>query len=247
MHITGRHIAIFFLTCLVFVNCVRAQENNIASTPVDIVFHNVAGGKVIHIDSSYTNAFGEVYSIKKLKYYVSHICLWDSNANKSESFDNDYFLIDESDDASKSIHLRTSLLHITSIKFLLGIDSLQNVAGVQTGALDPANGMFWVWNTGYVMAKLEGVSPVANVAGHYFSHDVGGYKPVENTVRLISLPIMDVPAANTIHIKANIDRWFNGVHPVSISLHPLCHEPGILAVQIADNFSTMFSIIPPEE
>jgi hypothetical protein len=48
---------------------------------------------------------------------------------------------------SKS-ELNTSLKNITAIKFLLGVDSLKNVSGIQTGALDPAKGMFWTWNTG---------------------------------------------------------------------------------------------------
>ena len=46
-----------------------------------------------------------------------------------------------------------------SLSFLLGVDSMHNVSGAQTGALDPANDMFWTWNSGYVMAKMEGASP----------------------------------------------------------------------------------------
>ena len=43
----------------------------------------------------------------------------------------------------------------------LGVDSLRNVTGVQTGALDPAMDMYWTWNTGYVMAKLEAAAQQA--------------------------------------------------------------------------------------
>jgi hypothetical protein len=54
-------------------------------------------------------------------------------------------------------------MDITGIRFLLGVDSARNVSGIQTGALDPARGMFWTWNSGYVMAKIEGSSPSAHV------------------------------------------------------------------------------------
>ncbi|WP_316930094.1 MbnP family protein, partial [Hymenobacter sp. IS2118] len=32
-----------------------------------------------------------------------------------------------------------------SVSFTVGVDSARNVAGAQTGALDPNNGMFWTW------------------------------------------------------------------------------------------------------
>ena len=47
----------------------------------------------------------------------------------------------------------------TELQFLLGVDSLHNVSGAQTDDLDPAKDMFWTWNSGYVMAKMEGNSP----------------------------------------------------------------------------------------
>lgn len=40
---------------------------------------------------------------------------------------------------------------------LFGVDSLLQVSGVQSGALDPLKGMYWTWQTGYIQFKMEGI------------------------------------------------------------------------------------------
>jgi hypothetical protein len=123
---------------------------------------------------------------------------------------------------------------------------LKNVSGIQTGTLDPAKGMFWTWNTGYVMAKLEGNSPAANTPQHSFSYHVGGYKQNEQTIREINLMLpkkIDYTSNNcTIVVAADILKWFNAQHEIKISDAPFCHEPGTLATRLADNYAKMFSI-----
>ena len=42
------------------------------------------------------------------------------------------------------------------IRLTLGVDSVTNAAGVHCCALDPANGMYWSWQSGYIQFKLEG-------------------------------------------------------------------------------------------
>lgn len=191
---------------------------------------------------TYVNAAGEQFAVRNFRYYVSNIIL--KNATQQENHEA-YFLVDESDSASKEILLQTNLDSVSAIQFLLGVDSLKNVSGVQTGALDPAMDMYWTWNTGYVMAKLEGSSPVANTPRHIFSYHVGGYKEGEQTARNIALSFNVVECSKSndvIYISADIFKWFNGKNKISIATTPLCHEPGKLAVMLADNYATMFSI-----
>jgi hypothetical protein len=71
----------------------------------------------------------------------------------------------------------------------LGVDSIRNVSGIQTGALDPLKGMFWTWNSGYVMAKLEGSSESSNSAGNRFTYHIGGFRPGMNVLKTIDLII----------------------------------------------------------
>lgn len=208
-----------------------------------IHFQNKAGNKILQPDSVYQNAFGETFTIRNFKYYISNIIL--NDADKIQSFPGKYFLVDNADTLSQQIELNTSLKNISSIQFLLGVDSIKNVSGVQTGALDPAKGMFWTWNTGYVMAKLEGNSPDARMPQHAFSYHVGGYKPNEKTGRMITLQLpqsIDCTKDCNITIDADVLKWFNSVHEIKISETPFCHEPGTLATKLADNYANMFSI-----
>lgn len=231
--------------CFVVITCLLLHEKQFAQnkkqTDFTIQFINTVGSSPISFDSSYTNSSGETFTIQKLKYYISHIELM--NENETEKFDNDYFLIDATDETSQSITLKTKLNHITAIHFMIGVDSIKNTTGIQSGSLDPLNGMFWTWNTGYIMAKLEGASPQANTPAHRFTYDVGGYQQNENSVRFVTLQLNSAAANNNIYIKADVLKWFYHQHVISIAATPVCHQPGALAMRIADNYSGMFSVI----
>jgi hypothetical protein len=223
---------------LLFTTLIFLSVNTIAQHSFTITFKNEVGNKILNTDSIYTNQFGETFSVRNFKFYVSNIVLHDLKNNKAQQFD-EYFLINERDDTSKTIVLSTTLQQIDSIEFLLGVDSVKNVSGVQTGSLDPVNGMFWTWNTGYVMAKLEGTSAAAKTPAHAFSYHIGGYKKEEDASRKISLA---VTGENKIVIVADILKWFSGMHDIKITEISFCHEPGKLEMQFADNYATMFSV-----
>src|SRR4051812_41651804 len=127
---------------LLFITLIFLSVNTIAQHNCAITFKNVVGNKVLNTDSIYINRFGETFSVRNFKYYISNIVLHDLKNKKAQRF-NEYFLINEKDDTSKTIVLSTTLQQIDSIEFLLGVDSVKNVSGVQTGSLDPVNGMFW--------------------------------------------------------------------------------------------------------
>lgn len=155
----------------------------------------------------------------------------------------DYFLVDEADSLSKIIDLSLPAADISSIQFLLGVDSIRNVSGIQTGALDPMKGMFWTWNSGYIMAKLEGTSESSTIGGHYFTYHIGGFKGENNVLKTITLLIPETKeSVQEIHITADINTWFKNKSDIKISETPVCHMPGALAKKIADNYSAMFSI-----
>lgn len=238
LQLSWAHKKIYLLLIIICCSLKVAGQHAIT-----ITFKNMVGNQPLHTDSIYTNQSGETFKVRNYRYYISNIILIDSLNNKSQSFDDQYFLVDEKDDASKKMELATSLQHISGIEFLLGVDSIKNVSGVQTGSLDPAKGMFWTWNTGYVMAKLEGTSPVAKTPGHAFSYHVGGYKPGEAVAKKIHLSLLQTNSTNDqIIIAADILKWFNNKHAIKIADVAFCHEPGKLAMQLADNYANMFSI-----
>lgn len=175
--------------------------------------------------------------INRFKYYISHIQLTHSTG-KIIVPENQYYLIDMADEKSTVILLSVPEGSYTGIQFLLGVDSIRNVSGVQTGALDPLHGMFWTWNSGYIMAKLEGTASSSMIAGKQFTYHIGGFRKHQNTIRLIQL--QSSAFSDTITIIADAAQWLNGIN---IAKEPVCHSPGALAVRFADNYSKMFSIL----
>ena len=65
----------------------------------------------------------------------------------------EYYLVDLIDGDSSFIVKRNRSFYL-----LYGTDSLSNISGAFNGALDPINGMYWTWNTGFINLKIEGTS-----------------------------------------------------------------------------------------
>jgi len=216
---------------------------------MEIHFTNFSGAKILSPDSIYTNAFNENYSISRFKYYITNIELVNTENDKKVAIDNSYFLVDDNDDASKTISVSVPEGNYNAISFLLGVDSLHNVSGAQTGALDPMNGMFWTWNTGYVSVKIEGKSAASTLPGNFIEYHLGGFKgpdKVNHRIRL-SFPEGIIKVADEkpviVHVKADVNLFFSSIHSLPIKTNPACTSPGSLARQYSGNYETIFSII----
>jgi len=233
--------AFVFFVCIV-VACSsfnRVERNTI------IRFKNFVGAKELKLfEQVYTNPFGEPFVVSKFRYYISNLSITDKSG-KQINLPEQYYLINEDDETSRQISL-PPMKGISAVSFVVGVDSLRNTSGVQTGSLDPANGMFWTWNSGYIFAKLEGQSDASHAPAHSFSWDIGGFRQQQNALRTIRLTIdpNNGLRGDTLTIAANLLKWFDGKTPLRISEAPVCHQPGKLAMQLADNYSTMFSVLP---
>ena len=215
---------------------------------VKITLVNTVKGKPLELNKgNYTNPFGEAYTVSKFKYYISHVSLV---RGKVVFFEEENFhLIDESkpDDLHFSFALEAG--SYDALNFMLGVDSLHNVSGAQTGALDPLNDMFWTWNTGYVMAKMEGRSPQSKLVNNKLEFHIGGFMGENNVLKNITLnfppeKIINIQQGKTseIIIEADIDTWWQQPNDIKIAEHAVCSTPGALAKKIADNYSKMFNI-----
>jgi hypothetical protein len=232
-------------TCLILLTLTGLCFNRKEKVPrqsLVLNFHHTIGGNDLVLGNTYKNVWGENIVIRKFKYYLSNFALTDTKG-KITKLPVQYFLVDQADPSSQTIVVKIPKAPFSSIRFLLGVDSIKNVSGVQTGALDPLKGMFWTWNSGYIMAKLEGSSEVSTSPGHSFTYHVGGFKRPSNTVRIIELSILqkDKPVRE-INIRAEINQWFKSSYEIKTTETPVCHDPGALAMKIADNYSTMFTI-----
>ncbi|MEP7259409.1 MAG: MbnP family protein, partial [Flavitalea sp.] len=193
-----------------------------AEGAISLSFRNTVNNATLNFTDQYTNDCGETYTVSRFRYYVHDIQLL-NNAGEAVNLSSDYFLVDEDIPASKTLTFKTPIGNYTSLIYTLGVDSARNMSGAQTGALDPGKGMFWTWNSGYVMAKLEGHADVSNELNHEFTYHVGGYKSPYIVIRKITLPIDDAGALQitrdtslTINIKADINTWFS--HNVQVKI-----------------------------
>jgi hypothetical protein len=88
----------------------------------------------------------------------------------------------------------------SEICFRFGLDSALQVSGKTTGALDPALGMYWAWNTGYIQCKLEGFSPNSGSKKGDFEFHLGGYTMPYPTDFYVCLQIRDSNRKPEVHL-----------------------------------------------
>ncbi|MBX2924717.1 MAG: hypothetical protein KF746_21120 [Chitinophagaceae bacterium] len=214
---------------------------------VSLQLEHTVGNLTLALDSLFQNSLGEPFSVRKFRYYISNIRFVHADNKKSYLVKNRYFLVDETNPVSKIITVSIPPGKYSSVSFLLGVDSLKNVSGAQTGALDPLNDMFWTWKSGYVMAKMEGRSPVSNLPHKMFEYHIGGYKGAHNVLQRAELRLPEIlnilpGTVASINIQADVNAWFNAVHSLAIAQYPACTSEGALSRQYAENYIRMFHI-----
>lgn len=221
-------------------------EKNKYATVKIIFINTLNGNKIVLNDSIYTNPFGERYTISKLRYYISNVSI--DNIYKNGVEINGYHLIDESKPESQVINLSIPAAAYNAINFLIGVDSLHNVSGAQTDDLDPTKDMFWTWNSGYVMAKMEGNSPASKLVNNKFEYHIGGFSGTYNVLKEIHLSFsgksfqFDGGKSCTIIIDADINTWWQSVHYIKIAEHATITTPGENAKNMSDNYANMFHV-----
>ena len=204
----------------------------------------------LEFGKSYLNHFNESYTVKTFKFYIHGVQFINTDSGRVyEANKGDYFLVNCADSASSLVKVAVLPFKYNRIAFTIGVDSARNVSGAQTGALDPTQGMFWTWNTGYIMAKLEGNSPASSAPGQMFEYHIGGFKTGESVLRKVTLlmpfeEIMDLKGGQTaeVTITADVNAWFYNPHDIKLSVNPAVMTPGALAMQVAENYSKMFTI-----
>jgi hypothetical protein len=247
--------AIIVISLLSLAGSCSKEVSGHSTMPVDsfnliIYFKPVADSGKLSFDSTYTNYWKEKYSVSAFKYYISHINLINTESNVTRQINTEkYFLVNAADSASCLVKLSVAPYRYNRISFLIGVDSLHNVSGAQEGALDPVNGMFWTWNSGYVMAKLEGRSNVSSLVNNKMEYHIGGFKGESNVLRQPTLlfpfgKYLEVKGGShaTMTITANVNAWFYNPRQLKISENPSCTTPGPLAQDISENYSRMFTV-----
>jgi len=196
-----------------------------AKSSFTLEFEHQVNGAALNLNTTtYKNAKGEDFKINVFKYYVSNVKLSKADGT-TYLVPESYFLIDESKPASKLITVSDIPTgDYTKIEYIIGVDYARNFAGAQTGALDPINGMFWTWNSGYIFVKLEGTSPLSTAANQALTFHIGGVVDPNNTIRTYSTEInsanplrIRTDSKPDIHFIVNAAALFTGTTDVSFA------------------------------
>ncbi len=241
-----KHLAILGLSIVVaFAACKKKDNTTPVVTPTEgsmkIQFNYVFGSNLLPWELGKTldhPKTGDKLTFTTFKFYVSNIKLKKNDGTWWEE-PNSYHLVcamcpDQSDIDIKNIPPGDYV----EMQYTMGVDSIKNVSGAQTGALDPSYGMFWSWNTGYIMLKAEGSSP--NSSDGAFSFHLGGFKGQYNVVTKKATDFaghtltIDGSKNRVINLQANPARlWHNSP---SVSVTSKIHMPGETAYNMATAF-----------
>lgn len=250
-----------FASSLVISSCSKSSDDA-APGPITLHFDNVVGSTDLQMNTTntpYTNSKGEAYKVTWLTYYVSNISLKRSDGTvfkdpiKSDGSAG-YYLVDETDADSQDVTLQNVPAgNYTEVTFTIGVDASQVNQGAQTGALDPAKGLFWSWNTGYIGVALEGVSPVSSQTDHTFQYHVGGYKTdvasnQVNNVKTITLSFNGDSAPvraqhePEVHMLFDVNKFLNGTgEQVTFTSNSSRHTPAVCK-DLANNITAAFVV-----
>jgi len=210
---------------------------------VNIEFeHKVGNQNLVLNTGTYTNANGDDFKVTSFKYRIANLTFNKADGN-NVTIPESYLLIDAADQ-------KTTLQTIenvptgdyVSMEFLIGVDSLRNFAGAQTGALDPAKGMYWNWNTGYIFVMFEGTSSKSTQVDKKLFFHIGGAKAPNNTIRKVTLPFpagglrIRTNSQPQIHLMVDAASLFSGSANINFATTSGLHG-GPNAITIANNYA----------
>jgi len=222
-------------------------NTNSDSGKIKLEFFNHANGGTLNLNNQWlVNAHGDSFTVSKFNYYISNIAITGPNGAKYIETES-YHLLQATDLSSMTFDLSdVPAATYDSITFLVGVDPDRNTAGAQTGALDPLNGMFWDWNSGYIMLKLEGTCP-RSPSGRIELH-CGGFIGQNSSVRSVKLPLSSAITVtgngmeNHVHLVAEVLTMFNTPNQIDLSTTNIITMPDSNSRKLAENYQGMFSV-----
>lgn len=212
-------------------------------------FNNVGSADLKLNDVWYQNENGDSFKVSKLNYYISNVVLNGTSDTLKYTENESYHLVEHSATPANMAFVMPDVPggKYKSVTFTIGVDSLRNVSGAQTGDLSQDKGNFWSWTTGYIMLKFEGISPQSTAAGNRLMLHSGGFSGANNVVKTITINFpneVEVGKNSTphIHLKADVLQMFKSPNKIDFATTSVVHMPGTVAKQFADNYAQMFSI-----
>jgi Transmembrane family 220, helix len=223
--IAKKRLAITVLA-LVLHSALPAQQ-------ITINFKPVFGSLPLKLNKMYPYKNDSV-QLSALKFYISDIQFYKDEKPVNIAVKK-HHLVDMENRASLTVKcVAENKQSFNRIQFSIGTDSITNVSGAHGGDLDPTNGMYWTWQSGYINFKLEGKSKICASRNNEFIYHIGGYQHPYPTIQQIILP---VKYNSTIVIKVDIAQLLNQLN-LAAFFHLM--SPGKKAVEMAQKIAAIF-------
>lgn len=252
MHRSKIILSVFFCTCL--IACRKKDlppilNDKSTKGAITIKFNNIVGDKPLALGElvSYTAPNGDDYTVSIYNYYISNIVLTDENGTQFREQES-YHLVMADKPSSQSIYIpNIPSGKYRSISFLVGVDSIRNISGAQTGDLDPKYAMFWSWSTGYIMAKMEGKSSKSLAPGNSLSFHIAGFKGAYNVLQEVKIDFAVQPNITNsitpnVYIHSDLNKWFTFPNFSGFETTPSIGTEGEKAYKVSLNYRSMFGI-----
>lgn len=213
------------------------------TSTVTIVVEPVFNGAPLQLaDQYYVNEHGDTLFIDLFRFYITNLSI---SQEDNIAQDMNSHLVDAEYKESCSFKVIVPEGSYGSVQFTIGVDSATNTNGANGGDLDPVKGMYWAWNSGYIMAKMEGRSTVCKTRHHVFQLHIGGYMSPYDAARIVNIrlpknAVVKKGTNTTIHIKADAAAWFKDKLDLGKTNEIMI--PGKDACMIADKYAQMFSV-----
>jgi hypothetical protein len=186
---------------------------------------------IIQLDRDYYR-YEDTIRFSSLKFYISNIKLH-KGKSKTYCFPKQFHLIDLSSPASlRILSQKVKKSNWDSVSFTLGIDSITNSAGALGGDLDPTNGMYWTWQSGYINTKIEGFSSQCPTRKNKFQFHLGGFTFPHQTAQKATLPY-----AEDGEYELNFSKLFS---TINLESNHTIMSPGKKAVDMTEILATCF-------
>jgi len=250
-------LTLFFLACKKDGPAIPAEPDPVLpvirdTSPqlarVSIAFKATVNSQtLLPVSKYYQNSSKEYFTVNKFNYYISHVKLQKADGSWYAE-PNSYHLIKHVEKINQFDITGLPPADYTRISFLIGVDSLRNVSGAQSGALDPANLMFWDWNTGYIFMKLEGAFSSTVVSEGEYSIHVGGFDGPYACLQSVNLPFPQALKAvkngtHEISLQVAVDEIFKNPKEIGLDYYyeEVVKSPKIFQ-DISINYRDMFSV-----
>jgi hypothetical protein len=238
------------LSCLIAVTvvlsgCKKDADSPPATGQVKFRVENTVGTQPLVLNATVaTTKMGETFTVSLFEYYLSNIRLTKSDGTVYAAPDT-YFLVNQDKPGNLSFAVAgVPAGEYTGVSFIVGVDAQKTGFTdplALTGALNPANNMYWTWNSGHVFLKMQGTRTTSGVNKPLTCH-IGGYAAPTSAI-VTATPSFNgtklvVRADRTpeVVLRADATKLFDGPNPVNLATFTGAEMPGTPSMQIAQNY-----------